>query len=440
MLRAQRTLKQEKERQDRRRELVMKALQDRYVDQSNDKLLANIVAAVPRTTPAMIASTVQKVRTKDPVAADKLEDALNQCQMLAENLNGARPDAIWTDTVRMLWSESLESIIAQTSNWKATPLVVVHPFAGTVVVLTSLCGKFQSANEYSRMKQFEEALRDGVENVLEEIHPVRDNQTGISVPKEATRNILLDLSGNNGEANNDDELSENISEEEEEAEFDRFNEEVKTASENWSDDPPPSPTKLTKGSTPTAQLMSTPDMVFERVNSSNSTSFNATLPGIEDIHQSTRLVPPPALAMTPKPVWSAGAARTLFVKNEPTHQNESVSSKASTTSKSSTASTTPSEAAQLAEAFPQGYSVIPHKPKGQKKTDQSRKTQREKKRPIGSPNYPASKSSRLDATEAAITQIQVHQATQAEAMQNLAAQISNLAMNIAVNMSANQKK
>ena len=57
---AQRSYRQEQQRKERQRELVLKALEARYDEQANDRLLNNIIAAVPRTTPQMITNTLEK--------------------------------------------------------------------------------------------------------------------------------------------------------------------------------------------------------------------------------------------------------------------------------------------------------------------------------------------------------------------------------------------
>ena len=427
MLRGQRSVQQEKQRNDRRRELVMKALQDRYRAQSDDRLMSHILGAIPRTTPKMIATTIQKVRSKDEVGADKLEEALNQCENLAENLNGAHPEVLWSDAVRMLWSESLGAILGQTSNWKATPVVAVHPFAGKLVVLTSLYGRFQTQNEYARMKEFEEELRNGLEDVLNDIHPVKDDATGVNVDRAETRSILLDISNGGANDANEEELSEECSEDEECEAYDRFNSEIQAAAEDWSSDPAPSPTKSPKKvvtlatpltSTPPAR----PNSSLPRSESSLS-SFSSPLPGIETsiLSTSTQRQPTRPSKGTPAPVVRSlfQPAMELQPPAQPTPAAKSTSS-------------------HLAEAFPQGYSVVPHRQKSPKKTDQ-KKSQRKEKRPINSPNYPASKNSRLDATETAIAQIQMHQVSQSEALQNLANQIGTLAMNLALNISTNKK-
>ena len=440
MLRAQRSYQQEQQRKERQRELVLKALETRYNEQANDRLLNHIVAAVPRTTPHMITNTLEKVRKKDPIGADKLEAALVQCQNLAENLNGAHPELLWSDTVRMLWSESLGAILTQTSQWKATPLVVIHPFAGKVTVLTSLCGKVQSSNEYMRMKQFEDELKNGLDEVLEDIHPVRDSRTGVNLAKEEVREALLDISGNNADDDdndprNDGELSENISEEEDCEAFDRFNTEVKEAADDWSSDPAPSPVKVVKEVQKlTSPLTSTPGTTPQHQSSSSLSSLNSPVPELgspRKISKERKMKTP-----TPKPVvrslFPQGTVR-LSTSPTPTPIIEVPTTPDHSPERKPSLSSTSNASVQLAEVFPQGYSVVPHRTKQAKKSET--KKPKDKKRPIGSPNYPASKNSRLEATEKAIQQIQMSQTSQSEALQNLANQLGTLAMNIAINMS-----
>ena len=93
----------------------------------------------------------------------------------------------------------------------------------------------------------------------------------------------------------------------------------------------------------------------------------------------------------------------------------------------------PSDLTNANEAYPDGYKVIPLTNKN-KKSD-GRKAKDQKKRPVSSPNLSSTKQSRMDRTELAIEQIQVNQANQNEILQQLASQLGQFSVALAMQKS-----
>ena len=104
------------------------------------------------------------------------------------------------------------------------------------------------------MKFFAEDLQTGLDDVLADIHPVKDGKSGISLRKEETRELLQDISNNLaqvGDISEDDDESEDEDESScrrrirsmrlrTDEDFQKFEREVQKAAEKWSDDPLPS--------------------------------------------------------------------------------------------------------------------------------------------------------------------------------------------------------
>ena len=136
LLRGSRSYIEEQKRKDRdverKRQLVLDALVKQQQDQTDDKLLLDVLAAIPRTNPQKIEEVLSDLRSKDEQAAAQLENALDHCNNLKNNLDGMNPELLWTDTVRLLWTECIQSLTEQSARWKCTPVVLIHPFCGKI--------------------------------------------------------------------------------------------------------------------------------------------------------------------------------------------------------------------------------------------------------------------------------------------------------------------
>ena len=97
---------------------------------------------------------------------------------------------------------------------------------------------------------------------------------------------------------------------------------------------------------------------------------------------------------------------------------------------------TASDLSNACDAYPDGYTIIPLKNKN-KKSDA--KKGKDKKRPVSSPNLPATKTSRMDRTEAAIESIQIAQANQNKLLSDLAAQMGQFTFHLAMQNSKQDK-
>ena len=153
LLRGSRSYVEEQKRKDRdterKRQLVLDALVKQQQEQTDDKLLLDVLSAIPRTNPQKIEEVLNDLKSKDAQAAAQLEDALDHCNELKRNLDGMKPEHLWTDPVRLLWTECIQTLTAQSARWKCTPVVLIHPFCGTITVMNSLCGKYQAKSEYA---------------------------------------------------------------------------------------------------------------------------------------------------------------------------------------------------------------------------------------------------------------------------------------------------
>ena len=464
----------------------MKALEKRQKDQTSDRLLADIIAAVPRSTDRHIDEVIKKVRQENEPDAERLEAALASCRDLQENLSGAKPNVLWTDPVRMIWLETIESVTAQTSRWKACPLVLIHPYVGSVEVLISLCGKHQAQSEFSRMRLFAEDLKKGLDEILEDIHPIKDESTGHSLPFEETKEILLNISGQNaenGHLSEDDNLSEN---DDNSIDYDQV---VERVSGDWTMDKLETKSDLEPGSK--SRLISSPTKGKKKAptspqqplevmslastsppaNPDQSRSSLSELDSLLTTIASPTKNPPARRSLPGWPIQpippvesiplhslvkprsrSSSVNRTLFpdapdysrtfsdrqvsytpaqtwqstIQSTETEQESSASSAAAATR-------TPSDLNVTNEVYPNGYTVIPLKNKN-KKSD-GRKDKNQKKRPVSSPNLPSTKQTRMDRTELAIEQIQMNQANQNEILQKLASQLGQFSVALAMQKS-----
>lgn len=457
------------QKKEHKRKLVLAALNERQKEQAGERLLADIIAAVPRTTDRHIDEVIKKVRKENVADAEKLEEALQRCRELAFNLNGSKPNVLWTDPARLAWSETIEAITVQTSRWKACPLVLIHPYTGTVEVVTSLCGKHQAMSEYTRMKLFAEDLKKGLEDILYDIHPIKDNETGHSIPFEETKEILLDLSDHvgpleypledEGRLSEDDDASDNNSD---------YEKVIERVSGDWTTDkidsfdrPPAlksrliSSPKSTKPTTKTPEspvlpsLTTTPPPAVMNQSQSSLSSFDSPLAGVEPTPP--KLPPPKSTVSVPQsdppkpaPVKNTDnrrslpqhVSRSLFsgdrqvtIKNDPnwmTTIQPLTDSESPPTSPSKHAS----DFLAISDAYPDGYTIVPVKARN-KKSD-ARKVRDQKKRPVSSPNLRANKTSRMDRTEMAIERIQLNQANQNEILQKLASQLGQVSVALAM--------
>ena len=460
----------------------------------------DIIAAVPRSTDAHIDAVIKKVRKENDNDATKLEAALAHCRNLSYNLTGAKPTQLWTESARMVWLDTIEAVTRQSSRWKACPLVMIHPYCGTVEVVTSLCGKHQALSEFSRMRLFAEELREGLDEILNDIHPIKDNESGQALPFEETKEILLDISNNDGQLSEEEEghLSEDDTASVE------LNNEVEKVSKDWTldqvekDEEPAaksrliSPMNLNMKSPPnvTINLTSTPPPTMDQSQSSSTStlsSFGSPLFSVEaprspkpSPKKSPKLPPPPKAAKTvpghlmsmqisqdqlnktsrsiaedlkaeaeafaldwpttktDRPITRntsnrAGAPvnRSLFTESDrqvlykpspwqisvvPEEEMEPLPLPKSPKKNVKA----PSDLSNALEAYPDGFTMIPLK--NRRKSDA--KKQKDKKRPVSSPNLPANKQSRMDRTEDAIEQLQMGQANQNAVLKQLADQMS----------------
>ena len=96
------------QKKEHKRKLVMNALSERQKEQQGEKLLADIIAAVPRSTDRHIDEVIQKVRKENATDAERLEEALQKCHDLQDNLSGCRPNVLWSDPARLIWLETIE--------------------------------------------------------------------------------------------------------------------------------------------------------------------------------------------------------------------------------------------------------------------------------------------------------------------------------------------
>ena len=514
LLRGRRSYNLDLQKREHKRKLVIKALEDRQKEQTRDKLLMDIISAVPRSTRTHIEAVVKKVRRENEHDATRLEDALAHCQNLTVNLSGAKPADLWSESARSVWLDTIEAVTRQSSRWKACPLVLIHPYCGTVEVVTSVCGKHQALSEFSRMRLFAEELKEGLDAVLDDIHPIKDDESGQSLPFDETKEILLDLSQNEGHLSEEEDgaLSEDDN-----TSVD-LNDEFEKVNQDWcldkvqTDGEPPAKSRLISSidtdmkSPPnvTVSLTSTPPPAMNQSRSSHSStsSFGSDLFGVETSVKppkkpSPKLSPKPSPKSSPKPspksskqlplvpghhaaaqVSSASlnrfshdtiqevaktqqeedrprirmpsgrqtppptSRRTLFppdrqviykpapwqiaaVPEEEAQEDEEVEQVSSSPRKHAKA---PSDLSVAHEAYPNGFTVIPLKNK--RKSD-AKKT-KDKKRPVSSPNLPANKQSRMDRTEVAIEQLQVGQANQNAVLQQLANQMSQFSLHLAM--------
>ena len=460
------------QKKEHKRKLVLKALEDRQKEQNKDKILLDVIAAVPRTTPDHIDEVIKKVRKENESDADKLEEAIAHCRNLDRNLTGAKPGDLWSDYARSVWVDTIEAVAGQTSRWKACPLVIVHPYCGTIEVLTSLCGKHQALSEYARMRLFAAELREGLESILDDIHPIKDTDSGNSLPIEETKDILLDLSGQaDGNLSEDDDEGR-LSEENEETDLEANLEKV---NQNWSLDkikvkgepamksrlispdlispiksaalqPAASAVNLTTTPPPTmnqsrsSSEFSSPLHGYESPKPENRIKANSSITlgsinaircpsHLERVQRLERnpspcnrsLFPLPDRQVTFKPApWQIATGQTDTVEDdEPTSLTPSPIRRAKKT---------PSDLSSAHEAYPDGYTIIPIKNK--KKSDG--KKGRDKKRPVSSPNLPAHKVTRMDRNEVAIEQLQIGQADQTKVLQKLADQMNQFSFNLAM--------
>ena len=88
LFRANRSCKQEQARRERQRKLVLEALAEKQMAQTEDKLLLDLITAIPRSTPQRIEEILTKMKKDDAQAAEQFEDALVHCNNLAEPPRG----------------------------------------------------------------------------------------------------------------------------------------------------------------------------------------------------------------------------------------------------------------------------------------------------------------------------------------------------------------
>ena len=487
MLRAKRSHAIEKRERERRRALVLEAARAKKDEEIGDQLLSDIIAAVPRTTPALIDEVLQKVRHQDEAEAELLQAAVDQSTMLKVNLDGMDPAELWSEPVRHLWQETIQVLVQQRNRWKITPLTLVHPFYGKVAVVLSLCGKCRAQNEYERMRLFARTLRDGIDNMVDEIHPVMDEKVGKSIPKTETKELLLDisqeiLSNNQGELSEDTETYSEDSEDDNGEDFKNFNAEVEVVTADWTKDNP-------DGESP--KLIVTPPQSSPTASSPTSASpaksgasfmlpFGPELDDAEPSSPATKVqtltseTSSPMLTRTR--AFTDGStrafmstrpqvSRTLFPPQQQLQQPERVVTytpppvsfpPSSTMIQPPTASPILKQASEAGIDLSKGYSVIPYQyqpenkrrsPKKPKISDaEKKKKESKKKRPVSSPNYPAAKSRGAaraegdrDRTANAVRQLQVQQSNQSSLLQQVAEQMNQLTYSLMEMNARNQQ-
>ena len=447
------------QKRNHKRELVLKALEKRQNDQAGDRLLNDIIAAIPRSTDRHIDDVIKKVRKENEQDAEKLEAALASCRDLHENLSGAKPNMLWTEPVRLIWLEAIQTVTAQTSRWKACPLVLIHPYVGSVEVLISLCGKHQAQNEFSRMRLFAEDLKEGLDEILKDIHPIKDEDTGNSLPYEETKDILLDISGQTEEG----QLSEdNLSEDDHT--HDDYERIVERVSGDWTCDridvkvdkepavksrlisPPKPTTSPVKSSLDVLSVASkTPPPPSRDQSRSSQSDFDSPLFNVEPPRRPKALKPskssPTSTTSTTKSAprsRSSSVNRTLFPDRQVSYTPAPWQSMIQVPTESESPPPSPTKSVRtpsdFSEMYPDGYTILPVKNTKTRKSD-GRKTKDQKKRPVSSPNLPLTKQSRMDRTEQAIEQIQINQANQNEILQQLASQLGQFSVALAMQKS-----
>ena len=488
LLRGRRSYNLDLQKKEHKRKLVIKALEERRKEQTKDKLLMDIISAVPRSTDAHIESVIKKVQKENEHDATRLEAAIEHCRNLALNLSGARPTELWSEPARMVWLNTIEAVTRQSSRWKACPLVMIHPFCGTVEVLTSVCGKHQALSEFTRMRLFADELREGLDEILHEIHPIKDNESGHSLPFEETKEILLDISQNSEGKLSEDE--DGALSEDDNASID-LNDELNKVTNDWSLDKiktegepsaksrliSPINTNMTSPPNASVSLTTTPPQTMNQSRSSSDSSFNSALSGVESPKKQpkpTSATKSPQLQLVPghhaaaQVSISAHAAAFNRFKEEsdrprislpndrqsPTVQRSLFTPDRQVTYKPSPwqiasvpeeeevdpvpLTTSPRKQSKAApdlsvarEAYPDGYKVVPLN--NRRKSDA--KKSKDKKRPVSSPNLPANKQSRMDRTEIAIEQLQLGQANQNAVLRQLADQLGQFTFHLAMNTS-----
>ena len=471
MLRTKRSFAAEQRERERKRALVIEAAHQKKDEELGDQLLSDIIAAVPRTTPKLINEVVAKVKAHDDIEADLLQAALDQSTMLKINLDGMDPSQLWSEPVRDLWQETIGVLTQQTSRWKVTPLCMVHPFYGKVAVCLSLCGKCRPQNEYERMRLFRCSLRDGLEHLVESIHPVMDEKVGKSLPKEETREILLDVSQEmqrRGELSEEsDECSEDESDNDNNGdnngdEFRRYDEAVEIVTNDWTKDRPDPKARPRLTTTPSQSSPSAPPSP-----SPAESTFDSPLHGYESASPakvSTVTKVPTLTSGTSSPLMNrrrsqsdgpilnisdakygmlprAPVSRTLFPTPQiapPVAPERLVfTPTTSTVIEEPTASPILKSASESGIDLSRGYSIIPYQPEPKRRSPKKKRNPdaekgRSKKRPVSSPNLPnakmnvRSRKEDLDRTSKAVQLLQVQQANQSDILQRVADQMNQL--------------
>ena len=450
MLRGSRSCKLEQARKERQRKLVLEALTEKQLAQTEDRLLLDLITSIPRSTPQRIEEVLAKMKSDDTQAAEQFEEALVHCSNLAENLNGIKPAMLGTEGVNVVWSECIQAVSKQTARMKITPVVVIHPYVGTVTVLNSVCGKHQASSEYARMRMFGAELRDDINDVITAISPVKDKETGLSLTKDEVKEALLDLSGQNEEEVEAPEAEGRLSEDD--SDYNDLNAQLDKVTEDWCSDvidtkpkpapkvvprkapvqilspiAPRSPTPMPKFAPAPVPLITTPPRTSTSISSSTLSDFNGTLDGVENL-------------MSPRkstPATDKSVCRSLFTERIPERRASLAAApvvKAAAPERREVTLIEPkASASDLVTTYPNGYSVVPLKNKSPKKSD-ARKAKDNKKRPITSPNLPSSKNSRMEQTEMAIRDLQINQSSNNALLQNLTVTIDALALNLGLQL------
>ena len=284
------------------------------------------------------------------------------------------------------------------------------------------------------------SMKEGIDEVLDTIPVIRDEASGLSLSRDEVKDILLDLS-NASAAETEGRLSEDVSEDEDN--FDDLNDEVERVTGDWSSDKiedlkldnlprmpmigPLTPLTPPKPATRTSTALTVTPPRPNQSASSSFSDFDSSLFERTNALRSTQSTPP-IKRQDPK------VSRNLFGSTE---RQVLLAPPPKMSPKESPIQPKPSppqspvlkQAPDFSSVYPDGYTIVPVRNSKNRKSD-AKKPKDSKKRGVSSPNYPSSKASRLDQTEAAINQLQMGQANQNEMLSRLTNQLGTLAFNL----------
>ena len=151
-------------KRNEKREKQLAKLEEQRQSQWNDELLKTIVSALPKSTPKKIQSTRDEIAKGSECQLEQADGTLDAIGMLRENLNGGHPSVLSSDPFNVLWSETLAVCSTQTHKWKYVPIILVHPFANRIDIMTVVTGKKMHQNNLSQMNKVSQRIRDNISN------------------------------------------------------------------------------------------------------------------------------------------------------------------------------------------------------------------------------------------------------------------------------------